>query len=247
MMRFITWIKARLRLLGVDIVKFNKSTLSNRDLYEHDLKVMIQRNNPVVFDVGANNGQSIEVFLKIFKNPHVFSFEPNHKLYKILHNKYKNNPHVYIFPDALGSEKGKKTLYVYKADVLSSLKPIEQNIANPFNNEILDDTLTCDVVSLDTFVESNNITCIDLLKIDTQGYEFEVLSGAKNSLRAGLIKSIYIEINFVELYKDQSPPLLIFDLLFSLKFKLVGLYDLDRPNKYIRWCNALFTLVDDSM
>jgi hypothetical protein len=46
---------------------------------------------------------------------------------------------------------------------------------------------------LDTFLSFNSIDSIDLLKIDAEGFELEVLIGAKNSLNNGVIKSILLE------------------------------------------------------
>ena len=40
--------------------------------------------NPLIFDIGANRGQSIDRFKKIFKNPIIHSFEPNPDEFKKL-------------------------------------------------------------------------------------------------------------------------------------------------------------------
>jgi FkbM family methyltransferase len=42
-----------------------------------------------VLDIGANKGQSIEFFLKTFKNPIIYAFEPNLELFNKLVTKYK--------------------------------------------------------------------------------------------------------------------------------------------------------------
>jgi hypothetical protein len=52
-----------------------------------------------------------------------------------------------------------------------------------------------EVSTLDDFVATNNISKIDLLKIDTEGNELNVLLGATESLRAGLIDVIHFEFN----------------------------------------------------
>ena len=48
--------------------------------------------------------------------------------------------------------------------------------------------------SIDNFCLENNINCIDLLKIDTEGSELNVLKGAENFLSENKIKVIYTEI-----------------------------------------------------
>ena len=44
-----------------------------------------------IIDVGANKGQSIDFFLKIYPNAEINSFEPNKKLFIYLQNKYRTN------------------------------------------------------------------------------------------------------------------------------------------------------------
>ena len=43
-----------------------------------------QDNATIIFDVGANKGQSIDFFSKIYKNVKIYAFEPNPKLYNYL-------------------------------------------------------------------------------------------------------------------------------------------------------------------
>ena len=50
------------------------------------------------------------------------------------------------------------------------------------------------ILSLDYFIEKNNIQNIDLLKIDTEGYEFNVLKGM--SKYNHLVKLIYFEHHY---------------------------------------------------
>ena len=57
--------------------------------------------------------------------------------------------------------------------------------------------------------KKNNIENIDILKIDTQGYEDKVLQGAQNLIKENRIKLIQVEIIFSEIYED---PLQIYDI-----------------------------------
>ena len=49
--------------------------------------------------------------------------------------------------------------------------------------------------TLDTFVEQHGIKNIDFLKIDTEGFELEVLQGAKQLLSEGKIGTVIFEYN----------------------------------------------------
>ena len=56
---------------------------------------IISKKNPVIFDIGANKGQTIEFFLKIFKNPKIYAFEPSRDVYKILEQNYITSKNWY--------------------------------------------------------------------------------------------------------------------------------------------------------
>jgi hypothetical protein len=51
--------------------------------------------------------------------------------------------------------------------------------------------------------EQNNISSIDLLKMDVQGADLRVLEGAREFLQGGHDSVIYAEMNFAETYNDQ--------------------------------------------
>ena len=61
--------------------------------------------NPTIFDVGGNEGESIEFFLNLFNNPKIYSFEPEKKSYQKLLNKYRKNKTINIFNFAFGNKK----------------------------------------------------------------------------------------------------------------------------------------------
>ena len=51
-----------------------------------------------------------------------------------------------------------------------------------------------EIKTLDSFIVSENINCIDLLKIDTEGYELKILSGVSKNFK--IIKYIYFEHHY---------------------------------------------------
>ena len=233
-------IKKKLRKLGFDIVRMNSDKFSNRDLYEHDIRVIVKQNNPVVFDIGANKGQSILTYKGLFKEAEIFSFEPNPLLFSGLKNQFSSDSKVHLYQDALGEQKGNNEFIIYENNELSSFKSIEVNSVNPFSNEQINSKIIVKTNTLDEFVLEHGVKKIDILKIDTQGYELEILKGATNCLKNGIIENIYLELNFIEMYKNQSNYLDILQLLNGFDYMLVGLYELNRPEYYISWSNALF-------
>ena len=63
----------------------------------------------------------------------------------------------------------------------------------------------------------------DFLKIDTQGYEWEVLQGSKKSLRK--INAIQLELSFEDLYQDQNNWLNILKFLENNNFRVFKIID----------------------
>ena len=61
---------------------------------------------------------------------------------------------------------------------------------------------TVEVLSLDEIFEKKNLGNIDLVKIDTEGHEYEVLSGTKEYLKK--INYILIEFHIDEIYKNYN-------------------------------------------
>ena len=83
--------------------------------------------------------------------------------------------------------------------------------------------INTEIISLDDYVNEKNISNIDILKIDTQGYEDKVLLGAKNLLKENRIKLIELELIFSEIYEK---PLQIYDVEKNLapnNYKLFGI------------------------
>jgi len=71
---------------------------------------------------------------------------------------------------------------------------------NPKNYTI--ETRDVDIIKLDDYTSENNIKGIDILKIDTQGYESRVLAGGTNLLKRNSIKVIKLELIFSEVYEN---------------------------------------------
>ena len=102
-------------------------------------------------------------------------------------------------------------------------------------------------MSFDNFVKKNSIKSVDILKIDTQGYDIFVIKGAREALEKKMIKCIYVEVNFVSLYEGQGNCFDLWSYLMSCGYDLVDFYDKGRAYKdeeveetTMCWANALF-------
>ncbi len=100
----IKWkIKKILWSFNIDIVKKKKN-------FDNIYKIKI-KNKPIIFDVGANNGQSIKRFLSIFSKPIIHSFEPINDCYTLISKLYKSN-NIINNNNILKKKLSKKIFYI---------------------------------------------------------------------------------------------------------------------------------------
>ena len=71
------------------------------------IKKIAKFKSPIIFDIGGNEGESLDFFLNIFNNPTIYSFEPEIKSYQKLLKKYGNHKKINLFNLAFGSKKEK--------------------------------------------------------------------------------------------------------------------------------------------
>lgn len=192
------------------LTKFNR---------EKVLKLLISGSNPTIFDVGANSGVSLDEFKAIWRHSKVHCFEPQEECWQSLDEKiekYESNT-VVINKTAVG-KNNEKDVNFYSHDINSGLsgfnkiniesndsiylKELKANDSNPQLNKYFDKLnhqRLVDVIRLDNYIEQSNIEKINLLKIDTQGFEPEVLDGLGSRLKD--IDVVLTELMFYDYYK----------------------------------------------
>lgn len=143
--------------------------------------------NPVLFDVGANNGQYLGILLDILKDkkPIIHSFEPDAKAFEKLFEKFGQHENVFINNFALGEKETTSVLYVSKDG------GVDSSLIKSANHELLEYQI--EVKTLDSYCATHTISHIDFLKIDTEGFEMSVLKGAENMIEKDAIHQIQLE------------------------------------------------------
>ena len=212
----IKFIKEFLYKKGYKINKVSKLDLLNEDY----LKAITSkiRKNPILFDIGANNGQTVNKFKSVFPTSEIYSFEPSKLCFEILRENHKNTNNLVINNKAVGSVKGSLEFNEYSWSSLNSL--LKRSFAK---SEIIDNYLV-DVITVDDYCKDNNISKINLLKTDTEGYELEVLKGASQMMNENRIQFVYVEIFFYENYIGQSSFGDIYNYLLEKGFNFVRFY-----------------------
>lgn len=209
-----------------------KKTPINRNSLDDINKFIIRKSEPVIFDVGANNGQSIKRYKKIFEKPIIHSFEPVTDEINKLKEKYKNDKNLFLNNLAVGEKIGNLDFNINAKSSHSSFKKLIPNTtfikkrsaqAYVDSEKYTVKKIPTKIITLDDYVKQNNIENIDILKIDTQGYEDKVLLGAQNLIKDNRIKFIELELIFSEIYES---PLQIYDIekiLIPNNYKLFGI------------------------
>jgi len=144
---------------------------------------------------------------------------------------------------ALGSVAGEGELQVNASSVTNSLllNAPEAQMFQPQGAATPVRPSSVQVEALDRYCVQNQIEAIDLLKVDTQGYDLRVLQGAQQLLGGNRIGCVYCEVLFVPLYSGHSYFQELYQLLTEHGFRLVQLYVCTfAAEGYIAWADALF-------
>ena len=162
---------------------------------EKDVKQEFLQNintGDTIIDVGAHIGEYTLLGAKLVGDKgFVISVEPDHDSVislkeNIILNNFKN---YLILEKAVGEKIETKSLYkVNEEDVYGYLDPFVENKKLKKYSEI-------EVTTIDDIVLSNNLNIINLLKIDVEGFEYEVLLGCNDALKKNKIKKIIIELH----------------------------------------------------
>jgi FkbM family methyltransferase len=142
----------------------------------------------LVFDIGANIGNTVEQFTLV--SDKVVCFEPNPKLSYELRIRFENFP-VVVDERGVSNKNGLQIFKISNADTISTLS--EDWITNSRFTESYnwDTHIQVETVTLDSIVEEYGEP--DYIKIDVEGHEFEVLTSFTKLLPNTLISFEWAE------------------------------------------------------
>jgi len=221
------------RRLGYDISSFERGRPGSSAL--DDMARFMADDRPIIFDVGANVGQSIERFRSRFPRSIIHSFEPGPAAFLELQRRAAALAGVHVWNRALGAAPGSLTLLENSVSDMSSFLPL----AEAGWGEVARRT-DVEVTTVDRFCDDHDIARIDILKSDTQGFDLEVLKGASSMFAANRIRAVYLEINFIRIYENLPTLSDLYAFLTARDFQLVSFYDFRYRDHRAAWTDALF-------
>ena len=163
------------------------------------LPTKIEHKTPVFFDVGANKGDYSKMLRSAFPEASIFSFEPNPNTFQVLESNLANQSKC--INKGVGEKPSTLNLYFDKNDKTSVQASSDKEILKEIAQTAVIDQVEIGVITIDDFANEYNISSIDLLKIDVEGFELEVIDGASNMINSGKVKMIQFEFNEVNIIK----------------------------------------------
>ena len=226
--------------------------------YLHQLKIFKflkkkkLENVEVFFDIGAHKGESINLFLKNLEIKKIYSFESSPLNYKVLEKnlsklqKKFDKKIIYIENITLGSEEKNALLKQIDESSSSTLNDIntqskyfkkKQSLVYNKNQESFFSEIKIKINTLESYIDKNNINIIDFMKIDTEGYEYEILKGLgkkfdrvklimfehhyhdmlKKKYTFGDIHGLLSKNNFTQIFKAKMPFRKTFEYIYINK------------------------------
>jgi FkbM family methyltransferase len=159
------------------------------------------QNLKCIVDVGANTGQWSRTLLDIATPERLIVIEPEPAAYRELQRKFEADQRVQLHHTAIGDREGTAQLKITRDTTGASLlAPREEMRAVIGSNWTVVSEVEVPITTLDRLLA--NLPEVSLLKIDVQGFEQPVLSGATKTLAK--TKFLLIELNYMPQYEGGS-------------------------------------------
>ncbi len=156
-----------------------------RDAFQ-DMSPFVTSSTPVLFDIGANVGQTIENFRQHFKESTIHTFEPSPSTFQTLRERTDaRDQRLHLINAGLGARPDIKTFIENQYSNMSSFLEPGQDCWGSVKQR-----LSIKLDTIDEYCERAGIQHIDVLKSDTQGFELEVLRGASRMFEQKRIRLI---------------------------------------------------------
>ena len=217
--------KSIAKIFGYELIKRKKNPSSST----HLINLINNNDIDLVLDVGANKGQFGLMLRKEGYDGEIHSFEPVSNTFNLLNQACVDDNKWFPNKTAMGKESGEETIHITKSSDLSSFLNPNDFGKDKYEKIKVTNTETVPINTIDSYL-ANNIDNYKnkniLLKMDTQGYDLNVFSGAINSLKN--ISCILSEISLIPIYSGMP------HYLDSLKnyeqhgFIVTGLYPISR-------------------
>jgi FkbM family methyltransferase len=216
------------------------------DAFIQQKNVFGDRQSLTIFDVGANQGQTAAKYKAIFPASTIYAFEPHPGAYTHLAQTAGSLENVRPFQMALGNRDGVTEFFVNTYSETSSLLENTRLGKEVWGEGAMTPagSIQVQIATLDTFLKTHPVPVIDILKLDTQGTEYQIIEGAAQTLAQRKVKMIYTEIITLPTYQSQKEIHQIMALLHDHAFRLYGVYNHHYTARKLSYVDAIFLIND---
>ena len=199
------------KLTPADYTHHDLFWYGTKDRWEmHHLSKFVSSGS-VFIDAGASFGfYAVQIAKRVGPAGRVYAFEPNPDTYKLLTENLALNGinRATAVECALGGTEGRGALATRPDNSGASTVVEGDSIA---------------LTTLDSFAAKHSLKRLDAIKIDVEGFEERMLTGAAATLRK-LAPVIFIEVNPPALAKTGSSPQRVVDLLRSFGYEVFEIH-----------------------
>ncbi len=192
--------------------------------------------NNTVFDIGANIGFTcLRLKEKVGTGGQVYAFEPDMYNFEQLSKNMNLNPElpITIFNFGMGQTKERHKLTFDTADNRGGGR-INDQTDGSFN--------WIEVTTLDLFVEEQNIPKIDLIKIDVEGFEYQVLLGGKEIIQKWR-PTLFIELSDANLQRQHASASMLITFLEEYYPVIIHAFTGERIHRNSDFKNCHFDII----
>ncbi len=151
---------------------------------------------PVLVDVGAHRGEYAALFLSTFPNGRVLCVEPSLMRSREIEERFGGR--VDVVNAAMSSTEGTAVMYDKGGEENSQHASLyKEVITDLWGMQAV--SYEVSVVTLDSLAKSTRLPRVDLLKIDTEGSEYDILLGAQELISTNRVGVVQIEFNEMNL------------------------------------------------
>ena len=181
---------------------------------KYEIKSLIGTEDPIILEIGANNGTDTIDFLNTFKAGRFFCFEPDPRALAQWMQNVKD-PRAQVFNIAISDQIGTIEFNQSSGWPPDWDKPspdaewnMSGSIKKPKNHIpihpwcLFDKKIMVNTITLDEWVENVGVKEIDFAWIDVQGAEYEVIKGGRDTFDNKL-RYVYTEYSNDEQYEGQ--------------------------------------------
>ena len=181
--------------------------IKNKKKIINFFKKKLNKKPLIIIDIGAHVGETISLFYNNFTIENILAFEANPIIFKKLEKKIKkinNKNKISLFNLGIGDKEEKKDLSIFNDSSSSTYNTIDEKteyykrkkmFISLFSKDIIQKKILTNILPLSKINEVNELKNIDILKIDTEGYELNILKGIYQG-HFNKIKYIYFEHHY---------------------------------------------------